>query len=79
MVLAAPSTVGSSAASLLLDGAAPALYPCLQLGPRLQVMDAHEQRLLGECQGKSDDPERERAALRGPRCVDPVTTRPSTP
>ena len=42
-------------------------------------MDAYEQRLLGERQGRSDNPERERTALRGPRRVGPVTARPSPP
>ena len=48
VVLAIAPTVVLSAASLLLHGAAPALHSCPQLGPRLQVLDAHEQRLLGE-------------------------------
>ena len=79
MVVAIAPTVVLPAASLLLYGAAPALHSWLQLGPVLEILDAHEQRLLGERQGRSDDPERERAALRGPRCEGPVATRTSPP
>ena len=80
MVVAIAPTVVLPAASLLLYGAAPALHSWLQLGPVLEILDAHEQRLLGERQGRSDDPEQEYAALRGPRCVVSVSsTKPSTP
>ena len=79
MILAIAPTVVIPAASLVLNGAAPALHACVYLSPRLQVLDAQEQRLLGERQERSDDLERERADLRGPRCAGFGATRPTLP